>query len=77
MLSLFDIIILYSNPVYFMLNNEYSIFYNNYYKGTPDLASKVVSPLLSADAKDLLINCLTSKEADLWMSLGDSWSVSR
>ena len=45
--------------------------------GTPDLASKVVSPLLTAEAKELLKNCLTSKEADLWLSLGDAWTVSR
>ena len=45
--------------------------------GTPDLATKVVSPLLTADAKDLLLNCLTSKEADLWTSLGDAWTISR
>ncbi|KAI0228914.1 Epidermal growth factor receptor kinase substrate 8 [Lamellibrachia satsuma] len=45
--------------------------------GTPDLASKVVSPLLTAEAKELLKNCLTSKESDLWVSLGDAWTVSR
>ncbi len=45
--------------------------------GTPDLASKVVSPLLTREAKDLLLNCLTSKEMELWMSLGDAWTVAR
>ena len=45
--------------------------------GTPDLASKVVAPLLTRDAKDLLLNCLTSKEMELWMSLGDAWTISR
>lgn len=46
-------------------------------QGTPDLAAEVVSPLLTPEAKDLLLNCLSSKEADLWTSLGDAWTVSR
>ena len=33
------------------------------------------NPLLSREAKDLLTNCLTSKEQDLWHSLGDAWTV--
>jgi epidermal growth factor receptor kinase substrate 8 len=41
----------------------------------PNLPSKVVSPLLTVDAVELLINCLTSKENELWNSLGDSWVV--
>ena len=45
--------------------------------GTPDLASKVVSPLLTREAKELLLNCLTSKEMELWMSLSDAWTISR
>ena len=47
------------------------------HNGTPDLATKVITPLLTADAKDLLRNCLTSKETDLWVSLGEAWTVSR
>ncbi|XP_013406979.1 epidermal growth factor receptor kinase substrate 8 isoform X6 [Lingula anatina] len=45
--------------------------------GTPDLASQVISPLLTVHARELLLNCLTSKEIDLWMSLGEPWSVHR
>ena len=45
--------------------------------GAPDLAAKVISPLISHDAKDLLLNCLTSKEVDLWTSLGDAWTLRR
>ena len=45
--------------------------------GTPDLATKVVSPLLSSEARGLLRNCLTSKETELWTSLGDAWTISR
>ena len=39
------------------------------------LSKTVWIPLLTKDAKDLLLNCLTSKEQDLWLLLGDSWSV--
>ena len=41
----------------------------------PNLPSKVEGPLLTADAIDLLVNCLTSKESELWHSLGESWYV--
>uniref|UniRef100_A0AC34PUQ0 SH3 domain-containing protein n=1 Tax=Panagrolaimus sp. JU765 TaxID=591449 RepID=A0AC34PUQ0_9BILA len=37
------------------------------------VAPQVVSPLLSFDAIELLRNCLTSKEFDVWMSLGPNW----
>jgi epidermal growth factor receptor kinase substrate 8 len=39
------------------------------------LSKTVWQPLLTKDAKDLLLNCLTSKEQDLWLSLGDSWTI--
>jgi len=42
-------------------------------EGEPRLARSVVSPLISPDAKDLLTNCLSSKEIELWQSLGPSW----
>merc|ERR1719411_1807869 len=41
----------------------------------PNLPSKVVGPLLTANAIDLLVNCLTSKESELWHSLGESWYI--
>ncbi|GBN63063.1 Epidermal growth factor receptor kinase substrate 8 [Araneus ventricosus] len=41
------------------------------------LASRVVAPLLTRDAIELLMNCCTSKESDLWHSLGDSWVTPR
>uniref|UniRef100_A0A131XDG2 Putative epidermal growth factor receptor kinase substrate n=1 Tax=Hyalomma excavatum TaxID=257692 RepID=A0A131XDG2_9ACAR len=41
------------------------------------LAARVVSPLLTRDALELLANCCTSKESDLWHSLGDAWVVPR
>ena len=42
---------------------------------TPTLPPKVVSPLLTQDAIDLLTNCLTSRETELWHSLGDVWLI--
>jgi hypothetical protein len=39
------------------------------------LAKTVWLPLMTKDSKDLLLNCLTSKEQDLWLSLGDAWTV--
>jgi epidermal growth factor receptor kinase substrate 8 len=41
----------------------------------PNLPAKVVSPLLTGSAVELLINCLTSKESELWHSLGEPWYV--
>ena len=41
----------------------------------PNLPSKVVAPLLTANAIDLLVNCLTSKESELWHSLGEPWYI--
>ena len=43
----------------------------------PNLPSKVVSPLLTREAVNLLMNCVTSKETELWHSLGDAWLVAR
>lgn len=43
----------------------------------PNLPSKILAPLLSKAAVDLLINCLTSKESELWHSLGEAWYVPR
>lgn len=42
-----------------------------------NLAANVVSPLLTRDAMELLSNCCTSKETDLWHSLGDAWIIPR
>ena len=44
--------------------------------GLSALASKVPVPLLSAEAVHLLSDCLTSRECQLWMSLGDAWTLS-
>lgn len=43
----------------------------------PNLAGRVVPPLLTQEAKQLLLNCLTSKESDLWASLGEAWTQTR
>lgn len=41
------------------------------------LPARVVNPLLTREAINLLINCVTSKETELWHSLGDCWVVPR
>jgi epidermal growth factor receptor kinase substrate 8 len=41
-----------------------------------DIAAKVISPLLSFDAVDLLKQCLNNAEFDLWMALGPYWRTS-
>ncbi|CAJ0604118.1 unnamed protein product [Cylicocyclus nassatus] len=38
-----------------------------------NIAPQIVSPLLSLEARELMQNCLTSKETDVWMSLGETW----
>lgn len=42
-----------------------------------NLPAKVVSPLLTQEAVNLLTNCVTSKETELWNSLGDAWLIPR
>lgn len=41
----------------------------------PNLPSRCIQPLLTSDAINLLINCVTSKETELWRSLGDAWII--
>lgn len=43
----------------------------------PNLPSRVIKPLLTREAINLLINCVTSKETELWRSLGDAWTNPR
>lgn len=43
----------------------------------PNIPSRVASPLLTRDAINLLMNCVTSKETELWHSLGDAWLIPR
>ncbi|XP_053384488.1 epidermal growth factor receptor kinase substrate 8-like isoform X7 [Mercenaria mercenaria] len=43
--------------------------------GGRDLSSEAVAPLLLHDAKQLLLNCLTSKELELWQRLGRPWTL--
>lgn len=42
-----------------------------------NLPSQVIFPLLTSFAVNLLSNCVTSREAELWRSLGDAWQVPR
>ena len=48
---------------------------DTYYES--QLPARVVNPLLTREAVNLLINCVTSKETELWRSLGDAWTVPR
>lgn len=43
----------------------------------PNLPARVVEPLPTRDAVNLLNNCVTSKEMELLRSLGDAWTVPR
>ncbi|KAL3842127.1 hypothetical protein ACJMK2_020176 [Sinanodonta woodiana] len=45
--------------------------------GGEELSDKAIVPLLTNDAKQLLLNCLTSKELELWQRLGRSWTDTR
>ncbi|KAK3603216.1 hypothetical protein CHS0354_036146 [Potamilus streckersoni] len=45
--------------------------------GGENLSDKAVVPLLTNDSKQLLLNCLTSKELELWQRLGRSWTDTR
>ncbi|KAM7341425.1 arouser isoform 2-T6 [Cochliomyia hominivorax] len=48
---------------------------DTYYES--QLPGRVIKPLLTREAVNLLINCVTSKETELWRSLGDAWTVPR
>ncbi|CAG9810268.1 unnamed protein product [Chironomus riparius] len=43
----------------------------------PNLPARVVEPLPTRDAINLLHNCVTSKEMELLRSLGDAWMIPR
>lgn len=40
-------------------------------------ASTVVAPLLSPQAIELLENCLSSKEKEVWKALGPNWNMTK
>uniref|UniRef100_A0A1I8GBH3 SH3 domain-containing protein n=1 Tax=Macrostomum lignano TaxID=282301 RepID=A0A1I8GBH3_9PLAT len=45
--------------------------------GGVDLPSRVLSPLLTRQAIALLKHCLSSRESELWYSLGPAWTCNR
>lgn len=58
-------------PLALIVDASHETFYE------PNLPSKVISPLLTREAVNLLINCVTSKETELWHSLGNAWLIPR
>ncbi|KAK6110845.1 Phosphotyrosine-binding domain family protein [Brugia pahangi] len=40
-----------------------------------NIAPQVVSPLLSLETRELLQNCLTSRESDVWLAMGEAWRI--
>lgn len=48
--------------------------HDTYYDHLP---AHVIKPLLTREAINLLVNCVTSKETELWRSLGDAWTIPR
>ena len=40
-----------------------------------ELSKTIWVPLMSGEARELLLNCLSSKEHMFWMSLGDAWTL--
>ncbi|GFR76126.1 epidermal growth factor receptor kinase substrate 8 [Elysia marginata] len=47
------------------------------FHGNQNLGDQAVAPVLTADAKQLLNNCLTTKEVELWQALGKHWTTAR
>lgn len=45
--------------------------------GGPQRAKEVVAPLLSVQAMELLENCLSSTETEIWRSLGPNWNMTK
>lgn len=39
------------------------------------IPERVIDPLLTREAVNLLVNCVTSKETELWRSLGEAWTI--
>lgn len=44
---------------------------------SPQRAGAVVMPLLSSQAVELLENCLSLKEKEIWKSLGANWNMTK
>ncbi|KAL8574358.1 hypothetical protein ACOMHN_057350 [Nucella lapillus] len=45
--------------------------------GSVNPGEQAAAPVLTQDAKQLLLNCLTSKEVELWQALGKNWTTSK
>ena len=63
--------------IIFLLKNDVLPFQVVQATGGPELASSVLSPLLTKDTIDFLNYTVNADERQLWMSLGDSWMKPR
>lgn len=58
-------------PLALIVDASHDSYYN------PQVSGQVIDPLLTREAINLLCNCVTSKETELWRSLGEAWTIPR
>lgn len=58
-------------PLALIVDASHDAFYN------PNISGRTTDPLLTREAVNLLCNCVTSKETELWRSLGEVWTIPR
>lgn len=58
-------------PLALIVDASHDAYYN------PNISGRVIDPLLTREAINLLCNCVTSKETELWRSLGEAWTIPR
>lgn len=58
-------------PLALIVDASHDAYYN------PNISGRTIDPLLTREAVNLLCNCVTSKETELWRSLGEVWTIPR
>lgn len=58
-------------PLALIVDASHDAYYN------PNISGRTIDPLLTREAVNLLCNCVTSKETELWRSLGEAWTIPR
>lgn len=58
-------------PLALIVDASHDAYYN------PNISGRTIDPLLTREAINLLCNCVTSKETELWRSLGEAWTIPR